>query len=181
MERYRITSDCAVYFVTFSVVDWLPIFVNEAACRIVTDSLTFCHTKKKLRVNAFVIMPTHMHAIVFDADFDARRLSRTLTDFRKFTGRELADHCDHRSPECLRTYIRKASGDDRDRRIWQASRHPEAITTEPFWQQKIDYLHANPVRKGLVIRPEYWRFSSAGYLLTDGKIPCDTPLTPIVW
>ena len=43
MERYRIHPDAAVYFVTYSVVEWLPVFIREATCKIVTDSLTFCH------------------------------------------------------------------------------------------------------------------------------------------
>jgi hypothetical protein len=42
MERYRFHSDGALFYVTFSVVDWLPIFVSEAACKIVTKSLNFC-------------------------------------------------------------------------------------------------------------------------------------------
>jgi putative transposase len=84
MERYRIHSDGAVYFVTYSVVDWLPVFVGEASCRIVTDSLTFCHHHKHLRINAYVIMPTHVHTVVFDAAFDSERLRRTLADLRKF-------------------------------------------------------------------------------------------------
>src|SRR6266446_3907405 len=109
-------------------------------------------------------MPTHLHAIVFDRDFDSARLSKTLTEYRKFTGRALADHCDGHFPNCFRETRRAAAGDDRERRFWQPSRHPEALTSEPFWRQKLDYLHANPVRKGLVIRPEYWRYSSAGFL-----------------
>ena len=60
MERYRFHSDGALFYVTFSVVDWLPIFVSEAACKIVTESLNFCHRQKGLRINAYVIMPTHM-------------------------------------------------------------------------------------------------------------------------
>ena len=36
-------------------------------------------------------------------------------------------------------------------------RFPEP-ETEPFWRAKFDYLHANPVRKGLVQLPEHWRF-----------------------
>src|SRR5262245_46883203 len=50
MERYRIGDDAALYFVTFSVVDWLPIFVSEEPCRIIADSLRFCHEQKCLRV-----------------------------------------------------------------------------------------------------------------------------------
>src|SRR2546426_11129895 len=71
MERYRFHSDGALFYVTFSVVDWLPIFVSEAACKIVTESLNFCHRQKGLRINAYVIMPTHLHAILFHADFAA--------------------------------------------------------------------------------------------------------------
>jgi hypothetical protein len=43
MERYRIADDVGIYFVTMSVVDWLPVFVSEGACQILTDSLNFCH------------------------------------------------------------------------------------------------------------------------------------------
>jgi hypothetical protein len=57
VERYRITAEAAVYYVTYSVVDWLPVFVSEQSCRIITDSLNFCYEKKGLRVNAFVIRP----------------------------------------------------------------------------------------------------------------------------
>ncbi len=38
MERYRIVKDIAVYYITFTVVEWLPVFIDETACRIVTDS-----------------------------------------------------------------------------------------------------------------------------------------------
>ncbi|HXJ92582.1 MAG TPA: transposase, partial [Terriglobia bacterium] len=58
---------------------------------IVTESLSFCHHAKELRVNAYVIMPTHLHMIVFDAEWDSERLRRTLADLRKFTGRQLGD------------------------------------------------------------------------------------------
>src|SRR5437660_1897415 len=91
MERYRFHSDGALFYVTFSVVDWLPIFVSETACKIVTESLIFCHRQKGLRINAYVIMPTHLHAILFHAHFQAKALEQVVTDFRKFTGRRLAE------------------------------------------------------------------------------------------
>ena len=90
VERYRIHADAAIYYLTYSVVEWLPVFVSQASCEIVTESLSFCHRAKGLRVNAYVIMPTHLHLIVFDADWDSERLRRTLADLRKFTGRQLS-------------------------------------------------------------------------------------------
>ena len=76
MERYRFHSDGALFYVTFTVVDWLPIFVSEAACKIVTESPNFCHRQKGLRINAYVIMPTHLHTIFFHADFQAKALEQ---------------------------------------------------------------------------------------------------------
>jgi putative transposase len=126
MERYRIDAAAAVYFVTYSVVDWLPVFISEAASNMITDSLNFCYERKALRINAYVIMPTHIHAIVLDKDYDSGRLEGTMIDFRKFTGRLLSDYCDEHMPRCFATVLRAAASNDRERRFWQPSRHPIA-------------------------------------------------------
>jgi hypothetical protein len=181
MERYRIAPDAAVYFVTYSVVDWLPVFVTGTACETITNSLNFCHNSKSLRINAYVVMPTHFHAIVFDKDYDAARLEAALTDFRKFTGRALCDYCSEHMPLAFTDTFKLASGEDRQRRFWQPSRHPVVIESEPFWQRKFDYLHENPVRKCLVVRAADWRFSSASYYYSDGRSPSEVKLSPIIW
>lgn len=189
MERYRFRSDGALFYVTFSVVDWLPIFISGAACQIVTESLDYCHRQKGLRINAYVIMPTHLHAILFLSD-DARRgspdpaakvLEQIVTDFRKFTGRRLADFCSTHLPPCFQNVLTERAGSDRERRLWQPTRHPVQIETQNFWQTKIDYLHLNPVRKGLVRRAEDWRFSSASSWSSGGAIENDVPLSAIEW
>jgi REP element-mobilizing transposase RayT len=181
MERYRFHDDGAVFFVTFSVVEWLPVFVSEDTCKIITDSLNFCHRSKGLHTSAYVIMPTHVHGIFFDTNFDATRLEKTLVDFRKFTGRQLADYCQRHMPACFTDALRQSAGDDRERRFWQSTRHPEQLETEAFWRVKLDYLHENPCRKGLVIRAEHWRFSSAGYWLSEGKASSEVVLSAIEW
>jgi len=181
MEVYRITPEASVYFVTYSVVEWLPVFVSESTCKIVCESLTFCHREKNLRISAYVLMPTHMHMIAFDSGFDSERLVHTLADFRKFTGRRLSDYCQNHLPDCFRETLRKQATEDRERRFWQPSRHPEAIQSEMFWQQKVDYMHDNPRRKGLVRQADHWRFSSARWYLSDGKEACDVPISVIEW
>jgi putative transposase len=181
MERYRIHDEAALYYLTYSVVEWLPIFVSQASCKIVADSLAFCHREKHVRINAFVIMPTHMHLIAFDAGMDSERLARSLADFRKYTGRQLSDFCVHHGPKCFLETLREQAIADRERRFWQPSRHPEAIQDERFWRQKLDYLHENPFRKGFVTRADHWRFSSAAWYLSDGAQPVDVPISPIAW
>lgn len=181
MEAYRIHADASVYFVTYSIVSWLPLFVSEHACRILADSLAFCQAHKGLRVNGYVFMPTHLHAIVFDRDHDPTRLANTLDAFRRYTGRALADHCDGNQPSVFAEALRQAAGQDRQRRLWQSTRRPISIQTERFWRQKLDYVHANPVRKGLVRYPEDWRFSSAHYYATGNDNGEEVTITQIAW
>ena len=181
VEHYRFSADGAAYFVTFSVVEWLPVFVSDAAFKIVADSLNFCHRHKGLRINAYVVMPTHLHAILFHESFGAKSLETVVTDFRKFTGRQLCDFSERHTPACFSEMFRRAAGSDRDRRFWQATRHPEQVQTEPFWQRKIDYLHENPSRKGLVRRAVDWRFSSASYWQSDGQIANEVMLSALEW
>jgi putative transposase len=179
MTRYRIVQGHAVYFVTFSIVEWLPIFVAEEPCCIVADSLNYCHEHKHLRVNAFVVMPTHLHAIVYDEDFDANRLKQTLGDMRKYTGQQLTKHCLSHMPPCFGSVLRRTAAKDRQHRLWQGGTHPEAVFSKSFWRQKIDYIHNNPIRKGLVREAHHWRFSSAAYWLEGGE--SDVNLTPVNW
>ena len=125
--------------------------------------LRFLYQEQEAGVNAYVIMPTHLHAIVFDREFHVERLKQTLDDLRKFTGRKLLDHSAKHLPECFAEVFRSHAGEDRQRRFWQATQHPVGTFSEGSWKQKFDYLHQNPCRKGLVVRPEDWRFSSALY------------------
>ncbi|MCZ7667098.1 MAG: hypothetical protein M5U34_07690 [Chloroflexi bacterium] len=93
METAKIQEGAALYYLTFTVVYWLPVFVSEEPCLIVTESLNFCHHQKSLRINAFVIMPTHVHLIVFDGAFDNERLRQTINAMRQYTGRQLSHYC----------------------------------------------------------------------------------------
>jgi putative transposase len=181
MERYRISDEGVVYFVTMSVIDWLPVFISDKPCRILTDSLNYCNEHKRLRTNAYVIMPTHFHAIVFLDRFDPDALKAALIDFRKFTGRQLCEYSTRHLPPCFGEVLVESAGADRERRFWQPTLHPERIETEAFYNQKQRYLHDNPCRKGLVMRPEYWRFSSASSFLSDSPVANDVRLTPLEW
>ncbi|HEY5614884.1 MAG TPA: transposase, partial [Bacteroidota bacterium] len=56
-------------------------------------------------------------------------------------------------------------------KVWQQGSHPEAITSQKFFVQKLNYIHENPVRKGYVEKPEHWVYSSArNYFLGDDTI-----------
>ncbi|MHB8856217.1 MAG: REP-associated tyrosine transposase [Bellilinea sp.] len=179
MDRYRITDDVGVYFITFTIVDWLPVFVDETPITTLIDSLKYCIVHKNLRVNAYVIMPNHFHAVVFDAAFDPLNLKRALTDFRKFSGRQLSDYVDIRYSSAISSVLRSDELKDRERRFWQSGWHAEGIYSQYFLEQKVNYLHWNPCRKSLVRSPQDWRYSSAAYWM-DGK-QVDLPVSAVEW
>lgn len=179
METAKIQEGAALYYLTFTVVFWLPVFVSAEPCLIVTESLNYCHHHKSLRINAFVIMPTHVHLIVFDADFDNDRLRQTINAMRQYTGRQLGNYCHNKMPAVYGQVIGSPQRQDRANQFWQQSKHPVAIFSAGFWQTKFDYLHDNPRRKGLVHEVTAWRFSSAGYWLGGGDT--DVELTGVAW
>ena len=181
MEVAKIQEGAALYYLTFTVVHWLPVFVAKEPCLIITDSLNYCHDHKSLRINAFVIMPTHIHIIVFDADFNNERLRQTINAMRQFTGRQLSNYCHQKAPAVFGQVIGSLQRQDRANQFWQQSKHPVAIWSQPFWQTKIDYLHDNPRRKGLVHEATAWRFSSARYWLSDANDDSDVKLSGVAW
>ena len=181
MERYRVVQNVGVYFVTFTVVGWLPVFIEESPCQILIDSLGYCIRNEALRVNAYVIMPTHFHAVLFDEELDSGRLKSTLVSLRKFTARQLLDHCGEHAPSSFMSVFTLHAGNDRRHRFWQPTMHAESITTEPFWRQKVDYIHLNPCRSGLVRHPEDWRFSSASFWSRADDGAVDLELAELDW
>ena len=181
METYRIQEDSALYYLTFTVVHWLPVFVSSEPCLILSESLNYCHQQKGLRINAFVIMPTHAHVILFDAAFDHHRLNRTVSAMRQYTGRQLGAYCHEKLPGVFGQVIGSPSRRDRANQFWQPSKHAVAIWSEAFWRTKFDYVHDNPRRKGLVHDATDWRFSSAAYWLSDEVDASDVQLTGVAW
>ncbi len=137
--------------------------------------------QEALKINAYVIMPNHIHMIVFDQSLDNQRLKQTLTDFRKFTGHKLADHIDNQLPDKISAVIHQENLNDRRRQVWQPGWHAEGIVNEVFWEQKVNYIHMNPVKKGYVKLPEHWLHSSSGFWINgeEGDLPVTDLFDPI--
>ena len=79
-NSYRVFTDkYYAYFVTWTVVDWLPLFDGPAYRKIVLDSLNYLRTNKHSELNAFVVMSSHVHAVLWPDD--GINLSDVTRDF----------------------------------------------------------------------------------------------------
>lgn len=175
-NSYRIFTDKNyAYFVTWTVVDWLPLFAQPAYRQIVLDSLSYIRLNKCTQLNAFVVMSSHIHAILWPDD--GINLSDVTRDFKRFTSREISKAAKQRSAdEFMRVFensrLANRAQDISQYQVWQEGSHPEAIFTEKFAKQKIDYIHLNPVRAGMVKTADEWPYSSArAYLLGEETCP----------
>jgi hypothetical protein len=72
-------------------------------------------------------------------------------------------------------FYRAAHKTQSQHQVWQEGVHPQEIDTEEMANQKLDYIHNNPVLRGLVVAPEHWRYSSAHEWLPGGHplFACD--------
>ena len=172
MQRYRVFDKDYPYFVTASIVKWLPVFVSQQPCQVITDSLSYCRDHKGLRIHAYVIMPTHIHLIV-SADGD---ISGVLRDFKTYTSKRLVElFAAQKNPPFINVFrfCGKDNTPPTEHKVWQDGNHPEMIKTQPFFLSKLNYLHANPMRKGLVIDPVAWTWSSLRAYEGCGDVPLE--------
>ena len=117
-------------------------------------------------------MPTHFHATVTALDDD---LSAIMRDMKKHTSRATFDLAAQDGNKLL-TYIfeKAAEYDPRSRfKVWQDEFHPKVIRSEQVFLQKADYVHLNPVRKGLCVDPTHWYYSSAAAYADRPDVPID--------
>lgn len=172
MRRYKIYSDTTFYFSTCIITQWQCVFKEEKYFQIIIDSLKYCVENKGLYLLGFVIMLNHLHLLT--SNKENTNLSNIMRDFKHYTSIKIAEALIEDN-EKLFLYIFKKAVEGRSKKInykvWQDEFHPEAIYTEKWFYQKLEYIHNNPVRKGYVTKPEDWKYSSArNWLLEDDSL-----------
>jgi len=175
-QHFRIHDGAYPHFITSSVVYWIPVFSRDDYFRVLVDNLVYCVSNKGLLVHAYVVMPNHFHAICSHAGND---LSSVMRDLKKYTARIVVQKLESEGRNTWLTAMRRASGHESGTRVWDESFHPEQVHSEPFFQQKLDYLHNNPVRAGYVNDPCEWKYSSAAFYYRNDQTA--VPIEPILW
>jgi REP element-mobilizing transposase RayT len=166
-DRYYIRDQNALYFITPTIVNWLDVFIRQEYKYVIVDSLNYCVDKKGLNIYAWCLMTSHLHLVA--SARDGFRMSDILRDFKKFTANKIIDLIKE-IPESRRAFLLNQFEEEglSDKRItkykfWQESNH--AVELDPFKpeiiDQKINYIHYNPVEAGIVSNPVDYLFSSA--------------------
>ncbi len=97
-------------------------------------------------------MLNHIHLIASASDMIV-----FVRDFKKFTSKEIQKNIIATEPNVLSLF----EIENGKYEFWAKTNMPKIIESEEYLFQKINYIHANPMRKQYVKRPEEWVWSSA--------------------
>ena len=163
-QKQNLKSDKA-YYITMTVVGWLDVFTRKNHRDVLLESLKYCQKEKGLIIYAYVIMSNHIHMIVQTSE--PHQIKDTIRDFKKFTSKKILFQIQN-EPESRREWMLKIFEDEAEQskkhktyKFWQVGNHAIEVFTEKFIWDKINYIHENPVRAGLVKQQWDWVYSSA--------------------
>lgn len=163
------------YFVSFAVVNWIDLFIREKYFNVVVESLAYCISHKGLIVNAWCNMPSHIHLIIRS---ETNLLEDIVRDMKKITSKELIkiiknSHEESRKKWLLWMFKKAGSQNKRNQtyQLWQQHNQPIELNNNQKIDQRLNYLHMNPVKAGFVEEPSNWKFSSAkNYVGKEGML-----------
>ena len=158
-RNYKFYNSGGLYFVSFAVVDWIDVFTRNEYKDIIVESLDFCQKNKGLELFAWCVMTNHVHLIIRAKEKYV--LQDIMRDFKKFTSKEIINAIRENSQENRKEWLLEKFITKDSSRFWGTDNHPIELWSNKVIDQKLDYLHKNPVEEGLVFHAEHYVYSSA--------------------
>lgn len=158
-----------IHFLTVSCYRRLQFFRHESVREAFVDAMKHVREKLSVRWLGYVIMPEHVHLLALPQKVGADiavPISDVLHELKTQSGF-------HGKAALREIWKRKRTLGTNPLDAWATGSGPK-----PFWKprgydfnviheqkipEKLDYIHANPVRRGLVDRPDQWLWSSYRY------------------
>jgi putative transposase len=153
-HQYRVRNPEDIYFVTFTIVDWVDVFTRPAYKQLIIESFDYCQKQKGLELYAYCLMTNHLHLLA-SAQLPAR-LPDIIRDFKKHTNKQIVQlvkqENESRREWMLHRFQYHAKYNVRiqDYKVWQDGYHGIACDSHKILLQKLDYIHNNPVTAGIV-------------------------------
>lgn len=165
-RKYAIRDQEKYYFVTFTVVNWIDVFIRDEYRQLFLESVGYCQKEKGLEVGAWCIMSSHVHMILGTKGENS--LEGIIRDLKSYTSRHIRKSIESNYSESRREWIMwmmkragKKKSNNKDFQFWLQHNHPIEMNTNEILDSRLNYIHNNPVTAGLVEEPEHWVYSSA--------------------
>ncbi|MGB2987180.1 MAG: transposase [Phycisphaerae bacterium] len=163
------------HFLTISCYRRLRFFDHDAVKQVFVRGMAETREKLGIRWIAYVIMPEHVHLLAFPTrvgEDEPVPISAVLHSLKQYVGR-------HGKQALRAVWARRRSlgnppmdawaRSTGPKPFWKTRAHDSNITTERAFHVKLDYIHKNPITRGLVDRAEQWPWSSYRYYEFDDE------------
>lgn len=161
-RKYKAYSIDNPFFVTLTVIDWVDLFTRRDYREIIASALNYLVDNKKVRIIGYVIMSNHIHVLLYSFELP---LFSLIKSFKRHTHHEFLNKLgscqESRRYWLVPKFKFAAKGTNSVYKIWQEGYHAIELDNELILEQKLDYVHQNPVRAGWVESPEEYLYSSA--------------------
>ena len=127
----------SLHFITFSCYRRLPLLETPLARDAFETVLERTRARHQARVYAYVLMPEHVHLLINEPP--RILLAQFLKAVKQITSRKLRGTRE---------------------KLWQDRYYDSSARGEAARSEVIRYIHRNPVKRGLVEKPEDWAWSS---------------------
>ena len=144
-------------FVTFSCYHNYNLLISEFALDTFVKCLESTKQKYSFRLLGYVLMPNHVHVVIVPPN--NVRLSRIISEIKSLSGRTILQNWRAKNYKILSRLLQSRDGQVRHA-FWQRRYYDHNCRTTEKAIEKIKYCHKNPVRAGLVEKPEDWKWSS---------------------
>lgn len=165
-RNYKFHNPEGVYFVSFSVVEWLDVFTRNEYKNILIESLQFCCDEKGMEIFAWCIMTNHVHLIF--RSIKGQKPELLLGDFKRFTSKAIIKAITENPKESRKEWLLEQfmkagakSSNVKQYQFWRHDNKPIELWSNKVIDEKINYVHNNPVEEGLVYCPQDYIYSSA--------------------
>jgi putative transposase len=155
-----------IHFVTVSCCRRLQFFRHPTVRNSFIQAMIFVRQKHGIRWLGYVVMPEHVHLLVLpqvNARIEPTPISSVLHDLKGAAGRlgKAALRDVWRRDRSLGTPPLDAwAFGNGPKPFWKPRGYDFNVTSEDKVLEKLQYIHANPIRRGLVENPEEWPWSS---------------------
>lgn len=168
-KRYRIEG--SIFYITSNIYNRINIFTSPSFIIPIIDSLNYYRYQYACKLLGYVMMPNHLHLLIWPQV--AHVVSDFMRDFKRFTSGRIARQAKvEGKTEWLQKFEEAGSMTVRaEYKVWQDSFWEQNIYTQKFLEQKLNYIHLNPVRARICTTAEDYPYSSyRNYYLGDNQL-----------
>lgn len=161
-----------LYFVTTTVAKHSRVFVKDKYCDILINNIKHYQRRYQFRILGYAIMPSHFHWVV-NVDPELGLVSDVMRDIKKYSAWDILEALEvEKEDKLMQLFAREAQRfNDQRRKFWIKRFDDEVIRNAGMLRTKLEYIHNNPVKAGLVTNPEDYKYSSArNHVLDDHSV-----------